>query len=49
VIYAVNANGELLWNRHEGRHDGTFRWAVPEGKKVGTGWVFRHVFSGAGL
>ena len=47
VIYAVRANGELAWNRHEGRDDGTFRWASDNGRQVGTGWGgLEHVFSG---
>jgi hypothetical protein len=32
--------------RHEGRNDGTFRWTFSEGKKVGNGWNFKHIFSG---
>ncbi len=46
VIYALATNDDLLWYRHSGREDGTFRWAAPEGKKVGTGWDFKQVFSG---
>ena len=38
--------GDLLWYRHEGRNDGSFRWASTEGKKVGQGWNFKQVFSG---
>jgi hypothetical protein len=49
VIYAVMPNGVLMWNRHEGRADGSFRWAADTGRNVGTGWVFKHVFSGASL
>src|ERR1700676_1472681 len=45
VIYALSSNGDLLWYRHDGQADGTFRWA-PGGKKVGTGWAFKQVFSG---
>lgn len=45
VIYAVMDNGDLLWNRHEGRGDGTFAWAAPQGKKIGSGWIFTDVFS----
>lgn len=39
------SGGELLWFRHLGREDGSFKW---EGsKKVGTGWSgFEHIFSG---
>jgi hypothetical protein len=44
-IYAIVPNGDLIWYRHLGRDDGTFRWEG--GKKVGTGWAgFEHVFSG---
>jgi hypothetical protein len=38
-------NGDLLWNRHDGKNDSTFRWAAPTGKKVGTGWIFDDVFA----
>ncbi|MGI8595478.1 MAG: hypothetical protein ACR2ML_14145 [Solirubrobacteraceae bacterium] len=46
VIYAVQNNGDLLWFRHEGRADGTFRWASNEGKKVGHGWNSRQALCG---
>ena len=46
VIYAINTAGDLLWFRHEGQGDGTFRWADNNARKVGTGWNFKHVFSG---
>lgn len=46
VIYAVNAENELLWYRHDGRDDGSFRWAAPLPKTVGSGWDVRQVFSG---
>ena len=37
--------GRLLWWRHVGHADGSFRWEGP--KTVGTGWgEFKHVFSG---
>lgn len=39
--------GNLLWYRHDGRDDGSFRWAAGEGKKVGQSWHgFPTVFSG---
>ena len=46
LIYAIAGNGDLWWYRHDGRTDGSFKWA--EGpKKVGTGWAgLRKVFSG---
>jgi hypothetical protein len=49
IIYAVRADGTLLWFRHDGAADGTPRWANGgEPKVVGTGWVAGHkrVFSG---
>jgi hypothetical protein len=46
VIYAVTADNELFWYSHSGRKDGSFRWATPAGKKVGSGWNFKQVFSG---
>ncbi|MFE1744058.1 tachylectin-related carbohydrate-binding protein, partial [Coleofasciculus sp. H7-2] len=47
IIYAVMDNGDLKWYRHDGRADGTFRWTAGDGgKKVGTGWNFKQVFSG---
>jgi hypothetical protein len=39
-------NGDLLWNRHDGRGDGSFKWATDTGRKVGNGWNARQVFSG---
>ena len=38
--------GQLLWYRHDGRGDGSFKWAEGLGKTVGNGWNFWHVFSG---
>ena len=49
IIYAIDQNNDLLWYRHEGRSDGTFRWTFDKGKKVGNGWNVKHVFSGATL
>jgi len=47
IIYAVMKNGDLRWNRHDGRNDGTPRWALDGGKPVGSGWnVVKHAFSG---
>lgn len=47
VIYGIEADGDLLWYRHEGRSDGTARWANRgSGRKVGNGWDFEHVFYG---
>jgi Tachylectin len=41
-------NGDLMWFRHDGREDESFRWAANEGKKVGSGWSFRKVFAAKG-
>ena len=39
------SGGDLMWYRHIGREDGSFRWDGP--RRVGTRWdVFKHVFSG---
>ena len=46
IIYAVTQNDDLLWYRHDGRNDGTFKSASNGGSKVGNGWNFKHVFSG---
>ena len=46
VIYVIKDNGDLLWYRHDGRNDGTFRWAFNEGKKVGNGWNVKQIFYG---
>ena len=40
------SGGDLMWGRHLGWDDGTFRWESPL-KKVGTGWgKLTHAFSG---
>jgi hypothetical protein len=31
LIYAISQNNELLWFRHEGRDDGSFRWIDANG------------------
>jgi hypothetical protein len=46
ITYAISLDDDLLWYRHDGRNDGTFRWAFNEGRKVGNGWNFKQVFSG---
>src|SRR5436190_7696640 len=48
IIYAITQNNDLLWYRHEGRNDGTFRWASSEGKKVASGWNVKAAFSAGG-
>ena len=45
-VYYIDGQNRLLWNRHEGRDDGSFRWAEPTNRQVGTGWDVRHIFSG---
>jgi len=45
-IYAVAQNDDLLWFRHDGRDDGSFRWFDNKARKVGVGWGMKHVFSG---
>lgn len=50
IIYAVNGDGQLLWYQHTGAEDGTDAWRTtlePNGY-LGTGWGFRHLFSGGG-
>lgn len=47
AIYGVTPNDDLLLYRHDGRNDGSFRWAFSEGRKVGVGeGNFKQVFSG---
>jgi hypothetical protein len=49
IIYAVRANGELLWYRHDGAGDGSKTWANDGSlNPVGSGWAagYRRVFSG---
>jgi hypothetical protein len=48
VIYALTPGGDLLWYRHDGRGDGTFRWAEQQGKTVASGWDVKQVFAFAG-
>jgi hypothetical protein len=46
IIYYIDGQNRLLWNRHNGRADGSFRWAEPTNRQVGTGWDVKHIFSG---
>ncbi|HYZ87349.1 MAG TPA: tachylectin-related carbohydrate-binding protein, partial [Bryobacteraceae bacterium] len=57
VIYAIQhreldpttgrpLGSHLLWYRHDGRGDASFRWAPGSGNMVGSGWNFKQVFSG---
>ncbi len=48
VIYTLSANNDLIWYKHTGRGDGSFNWATPAGKTVGTGWNFPEIISGGG-
>ena len=48
VIYGITLNDDLMWYRHDGFGDGSFRWAAKEGKKVGQGWEFKQMFASAG-
>src|SRR5262245_27807490 len=48
VIYTLTDKNDLLWYRHDGRDDGSFRWAASSGSKVGTGWSFKHLFAAEG-
>jgi hypothetical protein len=45
VIYIVNDANDLRWYRHDGRADGSFKWAN-DGSAVGHGWDFRTVLGG---
>jgi hypothetical protein len=42
VIYAVPINNDLMWYRHDGHNDGSFRWSGPI--KVGSSWSFSQIF-----
>jgi hypothetical protein len=46
ILYSILDNGDLLWYRHDGQDDGSFRWAHSHGRKVGVGWDLKTVFSG---
>jgi len=48
VVYTLMDNGDLLWNRHDGLADGSFRWADAFGRKVGVGWNFRQLMLAEG-
>jgi hypothetical protein len=36
VVYALQADGALLWYQHDGYQDGTVRWQGPT--QVAVGW-----------
>ncbi|QGN46065.1 hypothetical protein GKC29_03835 [Micromonospora sp. WMMC415] len=47
VIYAIQADGGLLWYRHLGWQTGTATWASGSGRRIGSGWhEYRAVFGG---
>ena len=55
VIYAVTeqtigANGiqggQLIWYRHDGWRDGSYRWASKGSKVVHDSWLYPHTFAG---
>jgi hypothetical protein len=47
IVYAVAFDGDLFWYRHEGRNNGTPRWANNgTGRRIGNGWNFEHVLYG---
>jgi Tachylectin len=39
------SGGDLMWYRHLGQQDGSFKWMGPN--RVGTGWELEHAFAGA--
>ena len=47
IVYAVAFDGDLFWYRHEGRNNGTPRWANNgTGRRIGNGCNFEHVLYG---
>ena len=48
VIYGIKPDGGIYWYRHEGRGDGSARWANGGmGRPVGNGWnMYDRAFSG---
>ncbi|MER5335533.1 N,N-dimethylformamidase beta subunit family domain-containing protein [Micromonospora sp. NPDC002717] len=48
VIFAIQADGSLLWYRHWGWQTGVTGWATGSGRKIGSGWhQFRTVLGSA--
>jgi hypothetical protein len=43
VIYVIDAANDLLWYRHDGRGDGSFKWADNNARKVGVGWGLKQI------
>ena len=48
MIYAITPEEISCWYRHDGRADGSVRWAANTGRQIGSGWTFEHVFAGDG-
>ncbi len=44
TLYALTAEGKLVWYRHDGFNDGSSAWTAPV--EVGSGWSFSRIFSG---
>jgi hypothetical protein len=47
VIYAIQADGSLLWYRHWGWETGVSGWATGSGRKIGSGWNQFHTVLGS--
>src|SRR5215469_15382470 len=48
IIYAIQADGTLLWYRHTGFQTGAATWASGGGRVIGSGWnMFRTVLAAA--
>jgi hypothetical protein len=45
-IYAVQANGDMLFYKHLDYRDGSASWWPGGGTKIGNGWNFKQVFAG---
>jgi hypothetical protein len=45
VIYDVTTDGDLVWYRHFGRGDGSFKWAQAQGQTVNSGFKGMHVIA----
>ena len=48
TLYGIKPDGGLFWYRHDGRGDGSGRWANGgTGRPVGSGWdMYSRVFGG---
>jgi hypothetical protein len=45
AIYAIRPDGQMLFYRYAGMHDGSFNWAV-EQKVIGSGWSISQIAAG---